>query len=121
MSKRIRGGTGPAKPKKRVTTAPAVVAPSAGYLIWRFGRLDHGGEFGCQTLLHADVKGLESELEAFQRDPIYSLQRKGWLKFVRAEDMTHAGRQRLANISKQENGLWQLLRATASLGPSATA
>lgn len=76
--------------------------------MWRFGRLDHQGKFGCHTLLSADVRELEDELKAFQDEPIWSLRERDWLKFVEIEDMTSDGRRRLTQISKQETGLWQL-------------
>jgi hypothetical protein len=109
VSRRVKGGTGRRKPKKRVTTSPEVAAPSDGFLVWRFGRLDHDGAFGCNTLAADDVKGLETELVAFQMQPIYALRAKKWLKFVPIGDMTLDGRKRLSQISDdQEDGLWQL-------------
>ena len=106
MSKRIKGSTGSAKPKKRVIEEPAT--PSDGHLVWRFGRLDHFGRFACQTLAGADVPALEQELVAFQSEPIWSLRRKHWLKFVPASDMTPDGQTGLSAINPQEDGLWQL-------------
>lgn len=110
MSRRVKGDTGRRKPKKRVTTSPEAAAPpSNGFLVWRFGRLDHAGAFGCNTLAAGDVEGLEKELVAFQREPIYALRAKKWLKFVPIEDMTPDGRKRLFQISdNQGDGLWQL-------------
>lgn len=109
MAKRsVKGDTGPRKPKKRVTTPPEIAEPSLRYLVWRFGRLDHGGRFGCQQLVQVDAPRLERELVAFQSEPIWSLRRKRWLKFVPVADMTPDGQRRLAEVSEQEDGLWQL-------------
>jgi hypothetical protein len=58
--------------------------------------------------VRADVPGLERELVAFQDEPIWSLRKKNWLKFVPGEDMTHDGQRRLTEVNPQEEGLWQL-------------
>jgi hypothetical protein len=108
VSKRIAGSTGKTKARKRVTGQPASAAPSSRYLVWRFGRLDYGTTFNCQKLLRTDVQGLESELASFQRVTIAALERKRWLKFIPAEQMTPEGRRALAEVNPQEEGLWQL-------------
>jgi hypothetical protein len=77
-------------------------------LVWRFGRLSHDGQFGCQTLALQDVPGLERELVTFQKMPIWELKMKGWLKFIGAEEMTAEGQQCFASLNSQDNGLWQL-------------
>ena len=76
--------------------------------MWQFGQLDHEGEFGWHHLALEDVEELEQEVVAFQNDPIHELRRKGWLKFIRIEDMTAAAQKRLRTVNRQENGLWQL-------------
>jgi len=106
VSKRIKGSTGAARPPKRVIEAPR----ESGYrhLVWRFGRLDYEGQFACQTLDLADIPDLERELQAFQREPIHSLRQRHWLKYIPGDEMTSDGRKRLAEVSEQEDGLWQL-------------
>ena len=106
MSKRIKGSTGSAHPTKRVIEPPPEHRDH--HLVWRFGRLDHEGQFACQTLDSADVPDLEQELVRFQDEPIHSLRRKHWLKFVPIDEMTAEGRRRLAKVNQQEDGLWQL-------------
>jgi hypothetical protein len=116
VGKRISGKTGKTNATKRVTERPGVTesewpgvteSPSQ-YLVWRFGRLDHETEFGCHTLLGADARNLEGELEVFQQEKISVLRHKKWLKFIGEDDMTPAGRKALAEVNAQENGLWQL-------------
>lgn len=106
MSKRVKGNAGSARPTKHVVERPS--EPADRYLVWRFGRLDYDGKFACRTLVGNDVPELERELVAFQQEPIWSLRRKNWLKFVPADEMTQDGQRRLFQVSKQEDGLWQL-------------
>ena len=108
MSKRIKDASQVSAAAKRVETEPDFVGKDRRFLVWRFGRLDHETEFGCQTLLSTDVRALEKELAAFQKEPIWRLRRNDWLKFIPANEMTRAGQEALATINKQEEGLWQL-------------
>lgn len=106
-NKNVKGSAGSAKATKRVTKAPPAT-PRYRYLIWRFGRLDHKTQFNCGNLLRTDVQELEKELAILQKEPISSLVAKRWLKFIGVTDMTPNGRKALAEVSKQEDGLWQL-------------
>lgn len=110
MGKRIKGNTGKASAAKRITHEPETKSPDRHkYLVWRFGRLDHESEFGCQTLDGDDARELEKELAILQKESIASLHRKRWLKFIGRDEMTPKGRKALGVISKgQEEGLWQL-------------
>lgn len=105
--KHVTGKTGKTEAPKRVVK-PAGAAPHDRCLVWRFGRLDHETQFGCQTLPKAHVKELEGELAVFQGQPIPTLLDKRWLKFIPADDMTPDGQKELAKVSTQEEGLWQL-------------
>lgn len=104
--KRVKGKTGKGRPERRVTEEAA--PKDERHIVWRFGRLHHAVPFGCQTLVAERAQDLERELCHFQDEPIYSLRRKGWLKFVRKSDMTRKGQQAVASASPQEDGLWQL-------------
>jgi hypothetical protein len=106
-NRNVKGSTGKARANKRVTKTPPVT-PKYRYLVWRFGRLDHETSFSCGALLHTDVRELEKELAILQREPISTLLGKRWLKFIGASEMTPEGQKALAEVSKQENGLWQL-------------
>lgn len=109
--KRIRGTRASRHATKRVTEEPGITTPSQDRLVWRFGRLDHDGDFGWHTLELCDVKGLEREITSFQEIPIQELLRLDWLKFIPAKDMTMDGRNRLVEISSEgsdDEGLWQL-------------
>lgn len=107
-NRNVKGSTGKARAAKRVTQPPPET-PKYRYLVWRFGRLDHKTGFSCGTLLRTDVRELERELAILQKEPISSLVKKRWLKFIGANEMTPNGRQALAEASnKQEEGLWQL-------------
>jgi hypothetical protein len=77
-------------------------------LVWRFGRMDLEGQFGCHLLRFDDVGELETELKTFQEEPIWALRKRKWLKFVGIDEMTADGRRRLEAVNKQEDGLWQL-------------
>lgn len=106
--KRVKGNTGKARPTKQIAEAPAVSLPSARHLVWRFGRLDHTTSFSCQTLLRADAEELERELAEFQDETIPALKSKRWLKYINRREMTPDGRSALAEVSQDEEGLWQL-------------
>ncbi len=107
MKRQVKGKTGPTKPTKKVPKGPPS-EPSDRYLVWRFGKMDWNGDFGCDKLGLVDAPELEQELAAFQAEPIWSLRKKNWLKFISVQDMTTEGRQRLAEVNQQEDGLWQL-------------
>lgn len=107
MAKQVRGGGTTVKVAKKVSSEPQPEHADR-YLVWRFGRLDHEGTFACGTLDPSHVANLEHELTQFQSEPIWSLRKKKWLKFVPASDMTAAGQGRLSEINDQEDGLWQL-------------
>jgi len=106
VTKRVNGRPAKAGAAKRVTEQPH--PETDRYLVWSFGRLDHGGRFSCRHLLSTDVRTLEVELATFQTELISELRRKRWLKFIGVEEMTPAGQERLAEVAQQENGLWQL-------------
>jgi hypothetical protein len=108
MGKRVNDKSQIKTAPKRVEIEPDFSGKDRRFLVWRFGRLDHETEFGCQTLVSTDVKALEQELAVFQREPIWRLRRNEWLKFIPAKDMTRAGQEALQRINKQEEGLWQL-------------
>jgi hypothetical protein len=108
--KRVRGGRASkyAK-KKRVPTGPAAEPAEERFLVWQFGKLDHSGPFCCSNLALPEVPVLEKELAEFQSEPIGSLRRKRWLKFIEVQDMAREAQGRLGEISQaQEDGLWQL-------------
>jgi hypothetical protein len=108
VGKRIKGKDGKAASgSKRVIVATEKEPPDR-HLIWQFGRLDYATVFGCHRLRSEDAQELEHELTTFQGKLISTLRRKDWLKFVPIEDMTPDGRKALAQINKQESGLWQL-------------
>jgi hypothetical protein len=108
VGKRVKGNTGKAKATKRVIKQPDTGTPSDRYLVWRFGRLDHEGQFGCQNLPATDARGLEAEFAIFQKETISSLLHKRWLKFIDVDEMTPDGQEGLSKVNEQENGLWQL-------------
>jgi hypothetical protein len=108
--KQVRGRSAPTRATKRVTreALPDTETTPNKFLVWRFGQLDHEGEFGWQKLEPAQVQELEEEMVIFQQTPIYELIRLRWLKFIGTSEMTIAGQTRLATVSPQEDGLWQL-------------
>ncbi len=106
--KRVKARRSSHRAKKRATTDPEIAQPTNRHLVWRFGKLDHEGQFGWQTLALDQVQELEREIVDFQQAPIYELRKKNWLKFIGADEMTPAGRERLSELNDQENGLWQL-------------
>lgn len=108
MPKKVRGSTGRSRPSKRVPQQAPPEAQDYRHLVWRFGRLDHATDFACHTLVGTDVQTLEGELERFQKEPIYQLRRKDWLKFIGKDEMTPTGQKALSQVSTQEDGLWQL-------------
>jgi hypothetical protein len=106
-----RGRTAPTRRARRVELSAPLPEPTNRYLNWRFGRLDHDGRFSCRTLARLteeELKILERHLLTFQATPIWELEKEHVLKFIGTRDMTPAGRERLAVVSPQENGLWQL-------------
>jgi hypothetical protein len=93
------------KPRTRVSTLAnkSVLSerhlPSSAHLVWRFGQLDHDGDFGWHNLTLDCVQELERQLENFQSTPIHVLEKDKRLKFVEIGDMTPVAQVRLRIVA----------------------
>lgn len=105
--KKVKGKSGK-KPQKRVPAAPPVETFDDRCLGWRTGQIDFQGEWGWAKLDPADAPRLRQELVAFEGESLQVLKDKRWVKFISTKEMDYKARDRLAEIEKDDEGLWQL-------------
>lgn len=87
---------------------PRADEESDRHLSWRFEGVDYGGTWGWLNLQSSDAKDLNAELVQFEREQIYVLKRRRWLKFIPMKDMRPGVEDRLREIGREDEGLWQL-------------
>ncbi len=100
-------------PKKRASKRvlhAAASEPGDGerHIAWRMGQIDFTSEWGWQNLDPADAEELKQELVVFEREPLRTLKDKRWVKFIPTKDMEHRAAERLHELERDEEGLWQL-------------
>jgi len=71
-------------------------------------QLDFGGEWGWSKLDPADASELRQQLVDFEQVELWKLRKANWVKFISTTEMDHKAGDRLKEIGKDDDGLWQL-------------
>jgi hypothetical protein len=109
VGKRIRG-------KERLRRKAAKRVPSAKppdpsgelFIGWRFEQIDFESEWGWRTMSPACTERLRQELVTFEKEPLRTLKDKRWVKFIPIREMVYGAKDRLEEIGRDDEGLWQL-------------
>jgi hypothetical protein len=106
--KKVRDRKPKGKATKRVASAAVAEVKDERYLGWRVAEVDFGGAWGWANMAPGDMERLRHELVEFEKEPIWSLKRKRWLKLIPVDDMKQGASDRLTEIDREDDGLWQL-------------